>query len=52
MHLFPNLNALVAISKGMPALKLCSIFLNWWCWLTLVDLYNGCKMDVIVAVEA
>jgi len=37
--LLPNLNALVAVSTGMRAVKLC--ILSWWCRLTQVDLYNG-----------
>jgi len=46
-HLLSNLNALVAVSKGMQAVKLHQQnlpVLNWRCWLTQVDLYNGRKM--------
>ena len=45
-HFLPNPNALVAISKGMRAVKLCTnkIFK----FLTQVDLYNGRKALVVV----
>jgi len=43
-HFLPNPNVLVAISKGMQAVKLCTNkILQWRCWLMQVDLYNGCK---------
>ena len=49
-----NLNALVAVSKGMWAVKLCSSkilqFLTEGAGLTQVVLYNGCKMLVEVVV--
>jgi len=39
----------------MRAVKLCinkqnPPVLNWRCWLTQVDLYNGCKTVVVVVV--
>ena len=37
--------ALVAVSKGMWAVKHCT---NNWNWLIQVDLYNGRKMVVVV----
>jgi len=47
---------LVAVSKGMQAVKLCnkqnSPVLNWRCRLTHVDLYNGHKTIAVVAVSA
>jgi len=48
---------LVAVSKGMQAVKLCNKqnppVLNWRCRLMHVDLYNGHKtMAVVVAVSA
>ena len=45
-HLLPNPNALVVVSKGTRAAKLCSIKssnIDWGCWLTQVILYNGRK---------
>ena len=50
-RLLPNPNVLVAISKGMWAIKLHQQnppILNWRCRLTQVDLYNGHKMVVVV----
>jgi len=45
-------NVLVAVSKGMRAVKLCTnkilAVLNWRCRLMQVDLYNGSKMVVVV----
>jgi len=44
----------LAVSKGMPAAKLCnksnSSVLSWRCRLMQVELYNGCKMVVVVVV--
>jgi len=44
---------LVAVSKGMLAVKHCTneILLNWGCWLTQVDLYNGRKTVVLCVVD-
>ena len=43
------MNALVSISKGVQATKLCSNkLLSWECWPTQVDLYSGRKMVVFV----
>jgi len=43
-----NPGVLVAVRKGMRAIKLCSqqnlAVFNWDRWLTQVDLCNGCKM--------
>ena len=54
-RLIPDPNALVAVSKGMRAVKLCTNkilqVLNWRCRLTQVDLYNGRKTVVVVVVE-
>jgi len=53
-RLIPDPNALVAVSKGMRAVKLCTNkilqVLNWSCRLTQVDLYNGRKTVVVVVV--
>ena len=41
---FLNLNVLVAVSKGMQAIKLSSVkklFLMWDCRLIQIQLYNG-----------
>jgi len=49
----PNLNALVAVSKDMQAVKLLQQnprVLNWGCRLMQVVLYNGCKKIVVVVV--
>jgi len=55
LRLLRNPNALVAVSKGMRAVKLCTNkilqVLNWRCWLTQVDLHNGRKMVVAVVVR-
>jgi len=46
---------LVAVSKGMWAVKLCTNNIlqlsgGWRCRLTQVDLYNGRKTGVVVVV--
>jgi len=49
-----NPNALVAVSKGMRAVKFAptkSPVLNWRCRLTQVDLCNGRKTVVVVYHE-
>jgi len=55
MRLLPNLNMLVAVSKGTQAVKLCfNKILHFLtvrgggCHLTLVDLYNGRETVVVV----
>jgi len=48
-----NVDALVAISKGMQAVKLLHHnppHLNWGCLLAHVVLYNGHKMVVAVVI--
>ena len=42
MHLFPSSNALVAVSKGMQAVKLCTNK------ILQVDLYDGRKTVVVL----
>jgi len=52
-RLLPNPNALVAVSKGMLAVKLRqqnTPVLNWWSQLMQVYLYNGHKTMVVVVV--
>jgi len=53
-HLLPNPNVLVAVSKAMWAVNLCTNkkVLNWRCQLTQVDLYNGCKTVAVVVGQA
>jgi len=49
-----NLNALVAVSKGVQTVKLSynknksAAILHWGCLLTQVAMYNGYKMIVVV----
>ena len=54
--MFSLMCVLVAISKAMQAVKLCSTKIipvfNWECQLMQVFLYNGRKMVVVVAAAA
>ena len=51
-RLLPNRNALVAIRKGMRAVKICTnkilLFFNWMCQIMQVDLYSGNKTVAVV----
>jgi len=51
LALFLNPNVLVAVIKGMRAVKLLHQnppVLNWGCQLMQVVLYNGCKKVLVV----
>ena len=51
-----GLTLLIAFSKGMQAVNLMHQqyppVLDWKCWLTQVDLYNGHKTVVCVLLKA